>query len=107
MVGRVDAFLALATRTAPELVRALEPLREVIGRDDEPRVAEDVYRRLAKDPIGFSERILEPATSGLVAVRVNGVDWSDWGHPERVVDTMLRTGLRPAWLGRVELASAG
>ncbi|HEV8436874.1 MAG TPA: sugar phosphate nucleotidyltransferase [Methylomirabilota bacterium] len=107
MVGWVDAFLALAARAAPELLRALEPLRRVIGTGDEPRVAEEVYRELASEPIGFSERILAPATDGLVTVRVKGVDWSDWGHPERVVATMRRTGWRPAWLGRVGLASAG
>jgi mannose-1-phosphate guanylyltransferase len=107
MVGWVDAFLGLAARTTPELLRALEPLRRVIGMDDEPRVAEQVYRRLAVAPSGFSERILVPARGGLVTVRVKGVDWSDWGHPERVAATMRRTGWRPAWLGRVELASAG
>ena len=107
MVGWVDAFLALAARTAPELVQALEPLRQVIGTEDEPRVAEEIYRGLPREPIGFSERILAPATDGLVTVRVKGVEWSDWGHPDRVVATMRRTGWRPAWLGRVELAPAG
>jgi mannose-1-phosphate guanylyltransferase len=107
MVGWADAFLDLASRSAPELVRALEPLRRAIGTDAEARVAEAVYRGLAREPIGFSERILVPATDGLVTLRVKGVEWSDWGHPERVVATMRRTGLRPAWLGRVELASAG
>ena len=107
MVGWVDAFLGLAARTAPDLLRALERLRRVIGTEDEPRVAEQVYRRLAATPSGFSERILAPATDGLVTVRVKGVDWSDWGHPERVVATIRRTGWRPTWLGRVELASAG
>lgn len=36
-----------------------------------------------------------------------GVEWSDCGHPQRVMATMRRTGWRPAWFGRVELASAG
>ena len=107
MVGHVDAFLALTARTAPELLRAVEPLQRVIGTDDESRVAERVYRRLAATPSGFSERILAPAPNGLVTVRVKGAEWSDWGHPERVVATMRRTGWRPVWLGRVELASAG
>ena len=107
MVGWVEAFLALASRTAPELLRALEPLRRVIGTEAEARVAEQIYRGLAAEPLGFSEHILAAATESLVTVRVKGVDWSDWGHPERVVATMRRTGWRPAWLGRVELASAG
>lgn len=107
MVGWVDAFLGLTESTAPEVLKALEPLRRALGTDDEPGVAERVYRTLAAEPSGFSERILAPATDGLVTVRVKGVDWSDWGHPDRVVATVRRTGWRPAWLGRVELASAG
>jgi len=106
MVGWIDAFLDLTARTAPALMRALDPLRRAIGTESEARVAEAVYGKLAPAPIGFSERILAPATDGLVTVRVKGVEWSDWGHPQRVMATMRRTGWRPAWLGRVELASA-
>jgi hypothetical protein len=25
------------------------------------------------------------ATDGLVTVRIKGVEWSDWGHPQRVM----------------------
>ena len=107
MVGWVDAFIGLTERTAPHLLSALAPLRRVIGTEAEPRVAEHVYRSLARNPLGFSEHVLVPATDGLVTVRVKGVEWSDWGKPERVAATLRRTGWRPTWLGRVELASAG
>lgn len=106
MVGWVDAFLGLTDRSAPELLAAVEPLRSAMGGPEEARVAEDVYARV-QEPVGFSERILSRATDGLVTVRVKGVEWSDWGHPQRVMATVRRTGWRPAWLGRVELASAG
>jgi mannose-1-phosphate guanylyltransferase len=107
MVGWVDTFVALTARFAPELVAIFEPLRKAIGTRDEARVATDLYRRLAAAPTGFSDRVLTPATEGLVTMRVKGVEWSDWGHPQRVIATMRRTGWRPTWLGRVELASAG
>jgi mannose-1-phosphate guanylyltransferase len=107
MVGWVDAFLGLTERIAPQLLSALAPLRRVIGTEAEARVADDVYRSLARAPLGFSEHILAPASDGLVTVRVKGVEWSDWGQPERVAATLRRTGWRPTWLGRVELASAG
>jgi mannose-1-phosphate guanylyltransferase len=107
MVGWVDAFFARAARTAPGLWSALAPLREAAGGPDEARVAEGIYARLAGKPVGFSERVLAPAADGLVTVRVKGIDWSDWGHPQRVMATVHRTGWRPAWLGRVELAPAG
>ena len=106
MVGWVDTFLALTARSAPTLVKAFQPLRGTMGGPEETRVAEDVYAGFA-EPVGFSDRVLAPATDGLVTVRIKGVEWSDWGHPQRVMATVRRTGWRPAWLGRVELASAG
>jgi mannose-1-phosphate guanylyltransferase len=107
MVGWVDGFLALTERTAPDVLRALEPLRTAIATRGETRTADEVYRGLTAAPVSFSERILMPATDGLVVVRVKGVEWSDWGHPQRVMATVRATGWRPAWLGRVELAPAG
>jgi len=61
----------------------------------------------ALESSGFSERVLVPGADGLLTVRAKSVEWSDWGHPQRVMATMRRTGWRPAWLNRVELASAG
>jgi mannose-1-phosphate guanylyltransferase len=106
MVGWVDALVALTARNAPDLVAAFEPLARALGTPAEARVAERVYARLTS-PLGFSEHVLAPAKDGLVTVRVKGVEWSDWGHPQRVIATMRRTGWQPTWLGRVELASAG
>jgi len=105
MVGWVDTFLNLTRRVAGDLVAAFEPLRDAIGGSREAEVAERVYEAL--EPSGFSERVLVPGTDGLLTVRAKSVDWSDWGHPQRVMATVRRTGWRPAWLSRVELASAG
>jgi mannose-1-phosphate guanylyltransferase len=105
MVGWIDALLGLTRRGAPDLMTALAPLEAAIGTPRESAVAESVYAGL--EPAGFSERILAPATAGLVVVRVKDVEWSDWGHPQRVRATMRQTGWRPIWLNRVELASTG
>lgn len=105
MIGWVDTFLALTRRVAISLVTAFERLRLAMSTPDEAAVAERVYAGLADR--GFSERVLVPGADGLVTVRAKSVDWSDWGNPQRVMATMHRTGWRPAWLNRVELASAG
>jgi len=105
MIGWVDTFLALTGRVAPDLLAAFDPLRPAIGSPREAEVAERIYAALESS--GFSERVLVPGADGLVAVRAKSVDWSDWGHPQRVMATVRRTGWRPAWLNRVELASAG
>jgi hypothetical protein len=39
-------------------------------------------------------------------MRVKGVGWSDWGNPQRVLASLARTGVRPAWIDRVRLAEA-
>jgi mannose-1-phosphate guanylyltransferase len=105
MVGWVDTFLGLTRRVAPDLLAAFDPLRLAIGSPREAEVAERAYAALESS--GFSERVLVPGVDGLLTVRAKSVDWSDWGHPQRVMATVRRTGWRPAWLNRVELASAG
>jgi mannose-1-phosphate guanylyltransferase len=102
MVGRVDAFLRLLWRGAPDLLVSFDPIRRALGTPDETAAAEAVYTALP--PLNFSERVLAPSPDLLVTVRVKGVDWSDWGNPQRVLATVHRAGWRPSWLDRVELA---
>lgn len=104
MVGRVDAFLRLIWSGAPELVIAFDAVRRGLGTPDEAETLERVYGEIT--PVNFSERVLVPAIRRLVTLRVKGVEWSDWGNPQRVLATVRRTGWRPAWLQKVELASA-
>jgi mannose-1-phosphate guanylyltransferase len=104
MVGRVDALLDLVAVGAPDLVAAFEPVRTASPRR-EVEVAERIYATTGT--VNFSERVLMPAARRLVTVRVKDIEWSDWGHPERVAATIRRTGWRPGWLDRVELPAAG
>jgi mannose-1-phosphate guanylyltransferase len=104
MVGRTQAFLDLVAATDPALLAAFAPLRRVIGLPLEARAVEQIYQRL---PVtGFSESVLVPGGRRLGVVRVKGLEWSDWGHPRRVLASLARTGARPAWLDRVTWAEA-
>lgn len=105
MAGRVSAFLDLIAGGMPEVFRAFQPLRRVLGTRREQREAERIYATLAE--ANFSERVLVPAAPRLGVVRVNGVEWSDLGNVERVLETIRRTGRRPGWLDRVVLSAAG
>jgi mannose-1-phosphate guanylyltransferase len=105
MVGHIDTFLRVVWDAAPNLVIALDPLRRALGTDQEAAVAETVYAALPS--LSFSERVLVPRPDRLVVVRVKGVEWSDWGNPQRVLATVHRAGWRPGWLERVRLAPAG
>jgi len=82
-----------------DLVRAFEPVHQVLGSPRERAVIDRVYASL--ESVNFSERVLEPSADRLGVVRLKGIEWSDWGNAERVFATIRRTGWRPAWLERV------
>ena len=105
MVGRVLAFIDLIRTGAPDVVRAFEPVHRVLGSSRERAVVDRVYASL--DTVNFSERVLEPAADRLGVVRLQGIEWSDWGNAERVFATIRRTGWRPGWLERVRGPEGG
>jgi mannose-1-phosphate guanylyltransferase len=106
MVGWASMFLQLLSETRPALLAALAPARAALGGRGDAATLARVYRSLPCST-GFSEAVLTAATHRLAVIRVKGVEWSDWGNPRRVVHSLRRAGLRPAWLDRVELAEAG
>jgi mannose-1-phosphate guanylyltransferase len=105
MIGWTRAFVDLVAANNPALMTAFAPARLVIGTPHESRVVERIYARL---PVtGFSETVLAADTQRLGVLRVKGVEWSDWGDPARVLASLGRAGLRPAWLDRVAWPEAG
>ena len=104
MVGRVSAFLTLMDETVPALVTDFERLRSAATPEDEAARAERLYAGLS--PVNFSDSVLARGTHRLVTLPMKDVDWSDWGHPARVIATLYRSGSRPAWLADVALDPA-
>ena len=106
MVGWASAFLSLVAETNSALLAAFAPLRRAFGTPREAAAVERVYEALP--PVtGFSETVLARGAHRLGVVRVKGVEWSDWGHPRRVLASLGRAGVRPAWLEHVRLQEAG
>lgn len=105
MVGHVRAFLELLWRSAPELIVAFDPVRRALGTPGEDAAVEQVYANLPST--SFSDRVLAQVPERLVTMRVKGLEWSDWGNPERVLASVRHAGLRPPWLSGIELAPAG
>jgi mannose-1-phosphate guanylyltransferase len=104
MVGRVSTFLTLMGETVPALVTEFERLRSAATPEDEAARAERLYAGLSA--VNFSESVLARGTHRLVALPVKDVDWSDWGHPARVIASLYRSGACPAWLADVALDPA-
>jgi mannose-1-phosphate guanylyltransferase len=95
MVARVPALLALIRGTAPHLYRTFMEAWSCRPTHEEGGLMRSCYRSLV--PTNFSQTVLESRAANLAVVAVRGVVWSDWGEPTRVLRTLARLGIRPAW----------
>jgi mannose-1-phosphate guanylyltransferase len=93
MAGHVTTFLDLVRDAAPAHAAALAP---VCRARREASALETVYARLPA--WSFSQDVLAARPRRLAVVRVKGVEWSDLGHPDRVLAMVRRAGRRPPWL---------
>jgi mannose-1-phosphate guanylyltransferase len=82
----VDALWELGRAAEPQLIDILDSLVPLIGTEDESDAIEHIYRAFL--PVSFSRDILERVPQRLAALELSGVEWSDWGRPERI-ETVL------------------
>lgn len=85
-VGTVDALWELGRAADPHLLDILDSLVPLIGTPDEDDAIDYIYR--AYLPVSFSHDIVQRVPERLCALELVGVDWSDWGKPERI-ETVL------------------
>jgi mannose-1-phosphate guanylyltransferase len=82
----VDALWELGRASEPQLLDILDSFVPLVGSPDEDDAIEYIYR--AYLPVSFSRDMLERAPKKLCAMELEGVEWSDWGRPERI-ETVL------------------
>jgi len=97
-IGYASAFLDLLRLQVPD---AMPYIAAGLERDN----LEAVYRGIR--PIDFSREVLAPLPGRLLVVRDAGSGWADLGNPERVIDTLVRNRIEPAWLNDMRLVAAG
>jgi len=96
VVARVGALKALGRTYIPDIDARLSRIEAFGGSEDQAGAVRQAYALMrAAD---FSRDVLERAVESLVVLPVQGVLWSDWGTPERVVRTLRRIGASPRWL---------
>ena len=81
-VQHVDALWELGRDAEPQLLDILDSLVPLIGTEDEDDAIDYIYR--AYLPVSFSRDMLERVPGRLAAMEMSGVEWSDWGKPERI-----------------------
>jgi mannose-1-phosphate guanylyltransferase len=96
IVARADTLTALGRRHVPDVTAGLEALEARASDGEDAAAVAEAYARMR--PANFSREVLERAAGALIVLRVQGVLWSDWGTPDRVVRTLRRVGVAPDWL---------
>ena len=84
--GSVDALWELGRAAEPQLLDILDSFVPLVGTPDEDDAIESIYR--AYLPVSFSRDMLERVPERLCAMELGGIEWSDWGRPERI-ETVL------------------
>jgi mannose-1-phosphate guanylyltransferase len=100
LAGTAETFLEVGRQTLPALSDRLARIEAFAGTPDE---AFAVHQAYALAPEGnFSRAVLERCPPRLAVSRLPaGVTWSDWGTPDRVLQSLRAAGLEPPWLARV------
>jgi mannose-1-phosphate guanylyltransferase len=80
--GTVDALWELGRATEPQLLDILDSFVPLVGTRDETDAIEYIYRAIL--PVSLSRDVFERGADRLAALELEGVEWSDWGRPERI-----------------------
>ena len=91
--GTVDALWELGREAEPQLIDILDSFVPLVGTADEDDALDSIYR--AYLPVNFSRSMLERVPARLAAMEMSGVDWSDWGKPDRVEAVLARHRTEP------------
>ena len=95
MVSKVSTLWALGTKYFPDILQPFERLERAIGSPREGHVLDAIYQSMPKK--NFSSDLLQRVPDCVAVMELTGVLWSDWGKPERIVETLRRIARTPAF----------
>ena len=90
IIARLNALWTLGRHHFPETIALLEHAAKAFDTDREDAVLQQVYQKMPSWNI--SADLLGRTAANLAAMELDGVQWSDWGKPERILDTLRRMG---------------
>jgi mannose-1-phosphate guanylyltransferase len=113
MAVRVRTLWQLGERFLPAMMRRFRELRQVLahpqGELPEVRMAEAIERAYRHMPeADLSRDLVQRCPETALVLPLDGVEWSDWGRPERVATSLRRLGKLPTFAPlRVDVPAAG
>lgn len=96
MVGQVEMIWNLGRRILPNMMALFERLGDAIDTPKEPEILRTIYERMPH--LNFSRDLLPHVPGDTAVMEMKGVWWSDWGSPDRIVETLMRLGAGSAAL---------
>jgi hypothetical protein len=98
MAAKVQTLIDAGRRRLPRLHERLARIGDREG-DEETRGIESAYR--LAPTANFSHSVLAAMPEGLAVAAMPPLEWSDWGTPDRVLETLRRAHIEPAWMRRL------
>lgn len=93
--AKVETLWNLGWRCLLELMDLFEVLGQTIGFREEGNMLDSIYRVMPV--VNFSSDLLQRVTDRLGVIELRDAIWSDWGQPERIVETLRALGEKPAF----------
>jgi mannose-1-phosphate guanylyltransferase len=94
MVGHVRSLLQMVNAALVGLVEAF--CKSQMWTGVEAHIQDSLYESIPS--VDFSREVLSVQARRLVALRLGRTEWSDLGHPERVVALLKAAGTEPWWM---------
>jgi mannose-1-phosphate guanylyltransferase len=95
LVAKVETLWKAGWLCVPDMMERFEQLRRSIGTPAEGTILQNIYRDMPSR--NFSRQVLQSLADQLGVIELDDVMWSDWGRPERIVETLQLLGKTPAF----------
>src|SRR3989454_12415179 len=95
LAARVETLWKMGWQCFPEMMPLFEKYGDALGPSKEQSVLGDIYKMMPAR--NFSSHLLERLPRQLAVMELTNVLWSDWGRPERIVESLQRIGKQPAF----------
>lgn len=95
VVAKVETLWKCGWLCFPDMMERFEQLRRSIGTPTEGTTLQTIYQDMPSS--NFSRQVLQSLTVQLGVMELEGVLWSDWGRPERIVETLQSLGKKPTF----------
>ena len=90
MTAKVETLWRLGWKCFPEVMEQFKRLEEVIGTPDEIPTLEAIYGQMPTR--NFSSDLIQKVPDSIGVIELKDVQWSDWGRPERILETLQSMG---------------